>query len=347
MANKAVFLDRDDTLIQDPGYISHPDQVHLLPGAAAALMQLKKMGYQLILVTNQSAIARGIISEERLEQIHNRLKTLLGEEGVALDAIYYCPYHPDGVIPKFRKESDLRKPNPGMLLKAANEMNINLNHSWIIGDSYRDVAAGMRAGCKTILIDSASKAPMRKPSDPVPDHKAVNIRSAVNIVRMFELERKPLSQPEIPVAAPQEAEPTPASAIEEQDAPVYSPTPVTPEAVESAPVPAVEPQAPSAQQEPESSEEQHEVTESLPSDSMLHEILHLLKSRNRQDLYEEFSFARVLAMLTQTVALFFVIISVWFWLDSDRPVSSAQMMVAYALLLQLVTITLLLVRKDR
>ncbi len=120
MPYKAIFLDRDDTLIEDPGYISSPDQVKLLEGVPQALSELKSLGYKLIVVTNQSAVARGIITEKVLETIHNRLCSLLAEHGVYLDAIYYCPYHPDGVIPKYRKESNDRKPNPGMLLTADN-----------------------------------------------------------------------------------------------------------------------------------------------------------------------------------------------------------------------------------
>lgn len=114
MPNKAIFLDRDDTLIEDPGYINQPDQVKLLDGVAEALVELKAMGYELIIVSNQSAIARGIITEKALAEIHKRLKQRLAEKGAYLDGIYYCPYHPDGVIPKYRKESDQRKPNPGM-----------------------------------------------------------------------------------------------------------------------------------------------------------------------------------------------------------------------------------------
>jgi len=151
MSNKAVFLDRDNTLIEDPGYINHPDQVKLLEGVAEALIELKAMGYKLIVVSNQSAVARGIVTEKVLAQIHDRLKQLLAERGAYLDRIYYCPYHPDGVVPKYRKESDWRKPNPGMLLTAADQMDIDLNQSWMIGNSSRDIEAGLRAGCKTIL----------------------------------------------------------------------------------------------------------------------------------------------------------------------------------------------------
>ena len=106
MSNRAIFLDRDGTIIEDPGYLSHPEQVNLLDGAAEALNELRAMGYKVVVVSNQSGIARGILSENDLEEIHDRLRQLLAEKGAYLDQIYYCPYHPDGVVPKYRKESD-------------------------------------------------------------------------------------------------------------------------------------------------------------------------------------------------------------------------------------------------
>jgi D,D-heptose 1,7-bisphosphate phosphatase len=183
MSNKAIFLDRDDTLIEDPGYINHPDQVKLLDGVAEALAELKVMGYKLVVVTNQSGVARGIITEDALNKIHDRLMQLLAEKGIFLDRIYYCPYHPDGVIPKYRKESNWRKPNPGMLLAAAEQMDIDLSQSWCIGNSSRDVEAGVQAGCKTILINNYSHSRQLEAPLPDSDYKAVNIRETVNIIK--------------------------------------------------------------------------------------------------------------------------------------------------------------------
>ncbi|MHC4511816.1 MAG: D-glycero-alpha-D-manno-heptose-1,7-bisphosphate 7-phosphatase [Planctomycetota bacterium] len=161
MSDKAIFLDRDDTLIEDPGYINTPEQVKLLDGVPEALVELKALGYKLVVATNQSAVARGIVTEKVLDEIHDRLKQLLARKKAFLDRIYYCPYHPDGVVPQYRKESNSRKPNPGMLQKAAEEMDLDLSQSWCIGNSNRDVEAGRRAGCRTILIDTPSH---QKPS---------------------------------------------------------------------------------------------------------------------------------------------------------------------------------------
>jgi len=154
MTSAAIFWDRDNTLIEDPGYLSDPDQVKLLPGAAQAIRRLADAGFQNIIVTNQSGIARGLFDEATLERIHARLRELLAAEGAELDAIYYCPYleGPEAVVEEYRLESDLRKPRPGMLAKASLERNLDLAGSWMIGNSLTDTQAGRAAGCRTILV---------------------------------------------------------------------------------------------------------------------------------------------------------------------------------------------------
>lgn len=153
MSHKAVFLDRDDTLIKDPGYISRPEQVQFFDEVPKSLARLRDMGYKLVVISNQSGIARGYFTEEDLAQVHLRLEQVLLENGVKLDAIYFSPYLPDAAVEKYRRDTDCRKPKPGMLLRAAKELDINLRSSWMIGDSMRDIEAGQRAGCKTILLD--------------------------------------------------------------------------------------------------------------------------------------------------------------------------------------------------
>ncbi len=152
MSNKAVFIDRDHTLIEDPGYISAPEAVKLLPGVELALKSLSQAGYKIVVVTNQSGIARGLLTEETLEKIHAEMRRQLSEKGAHLDAIYYCPYHPEGTIERYAGESDLRKPQPGMLLQGSRELDIDLSQSWMVGDSPRDIEAGQRAGCRTIRV---------------------------------------------------------------------------------------------------------------------------------------------------------------------------------------------------
>lgn len=155
MASKAVFLDRDRTIIEDPGYISAPGLVKLLPGADLAVRSLREAGYTTIVVTNQSGIARGLLTVEMLEKIHAELRRQLAAGGAHIDAIYYCPFHPEGTVEGLAVDSELRKPRPGMLLKAAKEYDIDLAASWMVGDSGRDVEAGQRAGCRTIRLRSS------------------------------------------------------------------------------------------------------------------------------------------------------------------------------------------------
>ena len=152
MANKAVFMDRDKTIIEDPGYLSDPSAVKLLPGVELAIKSLAQAGFKVVVVTNQTGVARGLLSEDDLQAIHGELRRQLGEKGAHLDAIYYCPYHPEGTVEAYAKESDLRKPKPGMLLKAAGELEIDLASSWMVGDSARDIEAGQRAGCRTVRV---------------------------------------------------------------------------------------------------------------------------------------------------------------------------------------------------
>jgi len=161
MKHKAVFFDRDGTLIVDHGYIGDPADVELLPGAAGAVQQLRDAGYLAVLVSNQSGIARGLFDEDALHLVHERLQDLLIAEGTELDGSYYCPYldGPEAVEKKYRRDSELRKPKPGMLLQAARELNIDLRESWMIGDSPQDVEAGHRAGCRTVLLRNNDKPP--------------------------------------------------------------------------------------------------------------------------------------------------------------------------------------------
>jgi D,D-heptose 1,7-bisphosphate phosphatase len=152
MSNKAIFLDRDDTLIEDPGYLSDPEQVKLLPGVDLALKSLHQAGYMLVVASNQSGVARGLLSEETLEEIHAELRRKLAEGGAHIDAIYYCPHHPQGTVEPYVGECEDRKPAPGMLVKAAAELDIDLEASWMVGDGARDVEAGQRAGCRTVRL---------------------------------------------------------------------------------------------------------------------------------------------------------------------------------------------------
>ena len=138
------------------------DEFELLPGVTEAIRNINDSGYLSIVVTNQPVIARGEVSYEQLDEIHNKMETLLGADGVYLDGIYFCPHHPDkgfdGEIPELKYDCECRKPKPGMLLKAARDFNIDLSSSWMIGDGKNDILAGKNAGCKTVLISDKDEA---------------------------------------------------------------------------------------------------------------------------------------------------------------------------------------------
>lgn len=143
---KAVFLDRDGTINKYVGFLRFTEQMELLPQAAQAIRKLNEAGWLVILATNQPVLARGEVSEEELTEIHNKMETLLGKEGAYVDAIYYCPHHPDkgfaGERPEYKIECSCRKPKPGLLFRAAQDYHIDLKESWMVGDSAADMGAG-------------------------------------------------------------------------------------------------------------------------------------------------------------------------------------------------------------
>jgi len=152
MGRSAVFLDRDGTVIHEVDYLKSTDQVRLLPRAAAAIRRLNEAGMVVVVVTNQSGIARGIVSESDLVAIHDLIRHRLARYGAALDAIYFCPHHPTEGLPPFRRRCRCRKPAAGMLTRAARDLALDLHRSFTVGDSERDLVAGQKAGCRTILV---------------------------------------------------------------------------------------------------------------------------------------------------------------------------------------------------
>ena len=141
----AVFLDRDGTLVDELGFLDDPDRLRLLPGASEAVRRLNGAGFFVALVTNQSGIARGLFTEERLAAIHERLELVLAREGARLDAIAYCPHHPDEGEPPYRRRCVCRKPEPGLILQLLSRHGLDPAASWVVGDAVRDIQAGARA----------------------------------------------------------------------------------------------------------------------------------------------------------------------------------------------------------
>ena len=152
MKTPALFLDRDGTINEEVDFLTNPDHVHLLPGAGTALREAMTSGFKLFIITNQSGIARGLLSEERLAEVHHALSRQLTSERVTISGIYYCPHHPDFGEPPYRKDCDCRKPKPGMIDRAAKTHDLDLTRSYIIGDRMIDVQTGYAAGVTPILV---------------------------------------------------------------------------------------------------------------------------------------------------------------------------------------------------
>lgn len=157
MSHKAVFLDKDGTLVEDIPYNVNPDRIRLTAGVLTALQQLQQAGYLLIVVTNQSGVARGFFSESALDAVWLKLQMLMAPVGVALTDFYYCPHHSEGIVQPYAIACHCRKPQPGLFLRAAQDHDIDLSQSWMVGDILHDVAAGRQAGCCTILLDNGNE----------------------------------------------------------------------------------------------------------------------------------------------------------------------------------------------
>ncbi len=178
----AVFLDRDDTLIVDVPYLTDPAGLRILAGASRALADLRRAGFVLVLATNQSAVGRGLLTEDGLRAIHDELERRLADEGAALDALYYCTHAP-GTSDRTAIEHPDRKPAPGMLLRAADDLGLDLSRSWMVGDRISDVMAGLNAGCRSILVGSnATLDELPTPADPGRAFAVADLAAAATLI---------------------------------------------------------------------------------------------------------------------------------------------------------------------
>jgi D-glycero-D-manno-heptose 1,7-bisphosphate phosphatase len=176
---KAVFLDRDGTVVVERGYITVPDMIELLPGVAPAIVRLREAGWKVFIVTNQGCVAKGMITEEELGLIHFRMVSMLGASGAEVDGIYVCPHHPEGVLPDFSVECDCRKPRPGLLERAAGEHGLDLSLCVMIGDTMRDIQAAQAAGTRSVLV-LTGKGRVAASGDHGASHVAEDLATAVD-----------------------------------------------------------------------------------------------------------------------------------------------------------------------
>ncbi|HOW65825.1 MAG TPA: HAD family hydrolase [Candidatus Paceibacterota bacterium] len=183
--NRAILLDRDGVLIEDVHLLQRPDQIRILPGVPPALRHLKKAGFQLHVLTNQAVVARGLLSEEAVRSLHHCLSTLLQQAGAPpIDGWFFCPHHPQATLLAYRLDCHCRKPRPGMFLEAATTHHLDLAASYAVGDRMTDIAAGARAGCRTVLVETGRHLdPLITTSEPLdpdlrPDHICANLPAA-------------------------------------------------------------------------------------------------------------------------------------------------------------------------
>jgi D-glycero-D-manno-heptose 1,7-bisphosphate phosphatase len=178
--NKAVFLDRDGTIIEDVGYLNTPAEIKFIPGSIAAIKKLKEAGYKVVVITNQAGVARGLITEDMLQTIDKTLHKWILNSGTHLDALYYCPHHAEHGVYPYKQACECRKPHPGLLLKAQKDLNIDLAQSFMVGDKATDIEAGQRAGVKTVFVmtgrGEVEKSAMKTP----PNHSAADLNQAAD-----------------------------------------------------------------------------------------------------------------------------------------------------------------------
>ena len=153
VVNKAVFLDRDGVINEDPPHYAHRlDQLHIIPGSAKAIQLLNKHNFHVLVISNQSGVARGYYNENDVKTFNDRMESLLAKDGAHIDAIYYCPHHPDAVVEHYKINCNCRKPKPGMILDAGQKYSLDLGNSFVVGDKWSDIEAGKAAGCKTVMV---------------------------------------------------------------------------------------------------------------------------------------------------------------------------------------------------
>lgn len=179
---RAIFLDKDGTLVENVPHNVNPSLLELTWRAGSGLQLFKQLGYALFVVTNQPGIAHGLFAESSLDLIEHRLAELLTQYGAALDGFYYCPHSPDGVVARYAVPCTCRKPMPGMLHRAAYEHGINLAQSWMIGDILNDIETGRRAGCRTVLIDNGNETEWKMSAQRTPHLAAPDLYAAAVMI---------------------------------------------------------------------------------------------------------------------------------------------------------------------
>ena len=194
MPSKAIFLDKDGTLIDDVPYNIEPELIRLSPHAIEGLQLFTRLGFRLVVVSNQPGVARGMFAESALNGVWRRLDHLLEPHGIEIDGYYFCPHHPEGSRASYALDCECRKPQPGLLHEAAAEHGIELAGSWMVGDILNDVEAGNRAGCRTVLIDNGNETEWLLTPARMPDLVASDLLAAAQQIAAMPMQRQPATQ---------------------------------------------------------------------------------------------------------------------------------------------------------
>jgi D-glycero-D-manno-heptose 1,7-bisphosphate phosphatase len=249
--NRAIFLDRDNTLIHNDGDLGDPAGVKLIQGAASALASIQGLGYRVVVVTNQGGVARGKYTEADVEAVNAKVAELIkGVSGAIIDRFYYCPYHPEGSVEKYRRDHPWRKPQPGMILQAVQDLSLDADQCWMIGDQDRDIVAGAAAGLRTILLrpDAGEQPPLRQSAaakslmqtpgqeNVLPEFVARNLIEAVRVVAQQRLPEG-LTKARLSSAAAAREGAAPAEDKEGKGHPIRIPPPAAPAVKTPAPRP--------------------------------------------------------------------------------------------------------------
>jgi len=349
---KAVFLDRDGTLIEDAAYAARPEQIRILGGTARGLERLAAAGYRLVVVTNQSGIARGRMTEDDLARFHEALDVQLGLLGVHVDAYYACPHHPDPsqvARPELAVDCECRKPKPGMILQAAEDLTLDLTASWTVGDAWRDVAAGQAAGVRTIKVPSSpGPETARPPEGRPPDAEVANLDEAADVILGTTAKADAPSPPPAPSPKPSPDAPLPptdhllgpgteVAEVSPEEKPTADAAPIRAAAKSTAPAVPVA----GAEKSPTPSPKP---AAAKADEGLLREVLTELRRLARSRHAPSLSFVRLLAYVLQAAALFSAVVMPLV-IDWKMPGQDKMMYLQIAILLQLMVVTLLLLER--
>ena len=383
MRRPAVFFDRDNTLIIGSDYLGDPSQVVLVAGAAAAVAKCREMGFAVVVVSNQSGVARGMFSEDDVRAVDKKMADLLlaSHRGAVIDRHEFCPFHPDATVPAYKQDSFLRKPKPGMILAAADAMALDLGASWMVGDAPRDITAGQAAGCRTILIMDSTLPPSPAASESMATRADFVVGSLIEAIEVITqqanktvrppIPEKPIAKP-APVAiapppvkpAPQAAKPAAPSAASMQSiaaafATVKPPAP-KPAATATPPIPKPQTVAPKTAPTPAASATATALPPQKPPAPKIAAPEPLRQDFNRLEVtcqqllmevkklsdhhHDDFSISKLVAGIAQILALGAVPLAYVLY-HNDAP--TFQLWLLTAIFLQTLTIALLIMGKQR